>query len=129
MSRPYIIIALIVVIGLSLLSAGCSEKTDNSTVPTGHVTVIEHSLAIHEFTGDHPSSTAVISGRAENTSDLSMDKVVITARFYNANGETIATESATRENVTPYETWNFTIQTTGPDAWKTKRYDISVDTP
>jgi hypothetical protein len=129
MNRPYIIVALIAVSVLFLLAAGCSEKTEDSTVSSGHVTVIDDSLAVHQFTGDHPRSTAVISGRAENSSDLSIDKVVITARFYNANGEVIATESATRDNVAPHEIWNFTIQTTSPDAWKTKRYDISVDTP
>jgi hypothetical protein len=129
MNRIYIIVAFIVLIGLSLLPTACSKKTEDSSVPTERVTVIEDSLAVHEFTGDHPSSTAVISGRAENSSDSYLDKVVITARFYNANGEVIATESATKENVAPYETWSFTIQTTGPDAWKTKRYDISVDTP
>ena len=113
---------------MMLIHAGCSEEKGSSNVPAAQVTVLEHSLSIHEFTGDHPKSTAVITGRAENTGDSSLSKVVITARFYTESGEVIATESATRANIEPYETWNFTIQTTSSDAWKTIRYELSVDT-
>jgi len=127
MRKLHLIVALITVAGLMLSASGCSEKEDNSIDSAGKVTVLEHSLSIHEFTGAHPSSTATITGKAENSRDSSINKVIITADFINADGAVIATESATRENVEPYETWNFTIQTTGPDAWKTKRYKISVD--
>jgi hypothetical protein len=128
MRKLYLVAILITVAGLMLFPAGCSGEKDNSNGSTGQITLLEHTLAIHEFTGDHPKSTAVITGKAENTGDSPVSSVVITADFYNADGEVIATESATRENVAPYETWTFTIQTTGPDAWKIKRYDISVDT-
>lgn len=127
MRKLYLIAVLIALSGLMLFPAGCSEEKDNSNGSTVQIALLEHTLAIHEFTGDHPKSTAIITGKAENTGDSSISNVVITANFYNADGEVIATESATRENVAPYEMWNFTIQTTGPDAWKTKRYDISVD--
>lgn len=128
MRKSYLVVALIAVAGLMLFPAGCSEEKDSGYDSTEQVILLEHALTVHEFTGAHPKSTAVITGKAENTGGSSLNNVVITAHFYNASGEEIATESATRENVEPYEMWNFTIQTTGPDAWKTKRYDIFVDT-
>jgi uncharacterized protein YcfL len=127
MRNLFSVSAVIAVFALMLFATGCAEKDEYNIESTEQIVILEHSLSIHQFTGDHPSSTAVISGRAENTSDQPFSKVVLAAHFLTAEGVIVATESATRENIAPYETWNFTIQTKGPDAWKTERYDVFVD--
>jgi hypothetical protein len=109
------------------LAAGCSNQKETPPDEIEQLQIIDHNLAVHEFTGDKPKSTALITGTAQNTGDTSINTAVLTAYFYTKDGELIATESAVRDNLAPGETWTFTIQTSSPDAWKVKRYEVFPD--
>ncbi|MEJ2740001.1 MAG: FxLYD domain-containing protein [Dehalococcoidia bacterium] len=106
------------------LATGCSNHEDTPPDEIEQLQIIDHRLTVHEFTGDNPKSTAVITGTAQNTGDTTINKAVLTANFYTKDGELLATESAVRDNLAPGEKWTFTIQTSSPDAWKVKRYEV-----
>jgi hypothetical protein len=118
-------VIMITVLAVALvLTAACSSQKDTPVDKIDPLQIIDHQLAVHEFTGDNPRSTAFITGTAQNTGDTPINNAVITANFYTKDGELLATESATRENLAPGEKWAFTIQTSSPDAWKIKRYEV-----
>ena len=110
-----------------VLATGCSNQKDTPPDEIEQLQIIDHRLAVHEFTGDSPKSTAVITGTAQNTGDTPISNAVLTAYFYTKDGELLATESAVRDNLAPGEKWTFTIQTSSPDAWKVKRYEVFPD--
>jgi uncharacterized protein YcfL len=121
-------VIMIALLGVTLaLAAGCSNQKDVPPDKIEQLQIIDHNLAVHEFTGDKPKSTALVTGTAQNTGDTPINTAVLTAYFYTKDGELIATESAVRDNLAPGETWTFTIQTSSSDAWKVKRYEVFPD--
>jgi hypothetical protein len=124
MKKTGIIIMITVLTAVLVLTAACSGKKDTPVDEINPLQIIDHQLAVHEFMGDSPSSTAVITGIAQNTGDTPIHNAVITAYFYTKDGETLVVETATRDNLAPGEKWTFTIKMSGPDAWKAKRYEV-----
>jgi hypothetical protein len=51
---------------------------------------------------------------------------MIAVNFYDKNKNLLATASAVKQNLQPGETWDFSVQTVGPDAWKIISYDIAA---
>ncbi len=88
--------------------------------------ILSQNLTVHEFSGSSPDSSAVVYGRAQNVKDTAINNAVITVNFYDKNKKLVASGTATKQNLQPDATWDFSIQTVGPDAWKTISYDISV---
>ena len=127
MKRIYTVTMITVLAVTLALTAACSNQKDTPAEEINPLQIIDHALATHEFTGDRPHSTAVITGTAQNTGNTPINNAVITAYFYSKDGELLATESATRDNLAPGEKWTFTIQTSSPDAWKVKRYEVFPD--
>ena len=116
---------MIVLLAVALaLAAGCSNQKDTPPDEIEQLQIIDHHLAVHEFTGDKPQSTALVTGTAQNTGNTPISTAVLTANFYTKDGELIATESAVRDNLAPGEKWTFTIQTSSQDAWQVKRYEV-----
>jgi hypothetical protein len=124
MKKTYTVIMITVLAAALILTTACSNQEDVPVDEIDPLQIIDHALAVHEFTGDSPKSTAVITGTAQNTGDTPIHNAVIIANFYTKDGELLATESATRDDLAPGEKWTFTIQTSSPDAWKAKRYEV-----
>ena len=124
--RPVIkVLAIVLVMALILCSVACTEKKED-TPP--QIQIIDHDLTIHEFGGDVLKSIAAVEGRAKNTSNLMLNSVYISVNFYDKDGNLLQTASSSKQNWEAGEIWNFNVQFTSPDAWKTVRYDISVST-
>lgn len=85
-------------------------------------------LTAREFTNSAnvKSSMAALTGMAKNNKDTPARNCLITVRFYDSNRNDLGVAMAARESLEPGETWNFTVQLTGPDAWKARSYDIRV---
>jgi len=83
-------------------------------------------MTVHEFTGGVPQSTAVVIGRAQNVSNVTINLATIAVNFYDKNKNLIATASAVKQNLQPNEVWDFNVKTVGLDAWKSISYDISA---
>lgn len=83
-------------------------------------------MTVHEFSGGAPQSTAVVRGRAQNVSNVTISIAMIAANFYDKNKNLIATASAVKQNMQPGEVWDYSVQTVGPDAWKIISYDIAA---
>ena len=116
-----------VVLMLSLLVGsfgfGCSGMSGS-----GDLKILSHSMSVRDFISGGPQSTAVVVGRAQNVSDGVISSAMIAVNFYDKNKNLLATGSAARPNLQPGETWDFTVQTVGPDAWKIVSYDIAAST-
>jgi len=85
-------------------------------------------MTVHEFSGSGPQSVAVVYGRAQNVSRGAINYATVAVNFYDKNQKLIATGSAAKQNLQPGETWDFSVQTVGPDAWKIITYDITSST-
>ncbi len=107
-----------------IILSACAEKKVG-TQP--QLTLIEHNLISRNF-GDVLKSIVAVDGRAQNTGDVPLNTASITVNFYDKDGNRLHTASAVKNNLEAGEIWYFNIQFTSPDAWKTVRYDISVDT-
>ena len=90
--------------------------------------ILSHSMTVHEFTGGAPQSTAVVIGRAQNVSNVTIRFATIAVNFYDKNKNLIANASAIKENLGQGEVWDFSVKTVGPDAWKIISYDIAAST-
>lgn len=123
----YRIIITALVLSLVLVSFGCAKQgARNSELSVGQLKILSHSMTVHEFTGGAPQSTAVVRGRAQNIGSASIGSAMIAVNFYDKNRNQIATASAVKQNLQPGETWDFSVQTVGPDAWKIISYDIAA---
>ena len=85
-------------------------------------------MTVHEFTGGAPQSTAVVRGRAQNISDVTISSAMIAVNFYDKNKNLLVAASAVKQNLQPGEVWDFNVKTVGPDAWKIISYDIATST-
>ena len=85
-------------------------------------------MTVQNFSGDKPRSVAVVSGSARNTGTIAISQAVITVVFYDGDGKIIDTTSSTAKDLQPGETWNFSLQNSGTEAWKISKYAISAKT-
>jgi hypothetical protein len=118
------IIAITLVLPLLIAYFGCANQGELS----GELKILSHSMTVHEFTGGAPQSTAVVRGRAQNVGSATIGSAMIAVNFYDKNKNLLATASAVKQNLQPGETWDFSVQTVGPDAWKIISYDIAAST-
>ena len=118
------IVAVVLILASSVCLVGCAETRTQSE----EIKILSHSMTTHQFTGSMPESTAVVRGRAKNISNHIINPALIAVSFYDADGNLIDTSSAIRRNLGPCELWDFTVQSAGPDAWKSVSYDIAAST-
>jgi hypothetical protein len=116
------IIAITLVLPLLIAYFGCANQGELS----GELKILSQSMTVHEFTGGAPQSTAVVRGRAQNVGSATIGSAMIAVNFYDKNKNLLATASAVKQNMQPGETWDFSVQTVGPDAWKIVSYDIAA---
>lgn len=88
--------------------------------------ILSQNMTVHEFTGSSPDSSAVVYGRAQNVKDTTINSAVISVNFYDKNKKLVASGTATTQNLQPGATWDYSVKTIGPDAWKIISYDISI---
>jgi hypothetical protein len=121
MKRAARIAVRVLILTLLIFSFGCAKS---GTHDGGELKILSHSMTVHEFTGGAPQSTAVVIGRAQNVSNVTINFATIAVNFYDKNKNLIATASAVKQNLQPDEVWDFNVKTVGPDAWKSVSYDI-----
>jgi hypothetical protein len=117
------IVVTVLVLALIIASFGCTKSGigDDSKLK-----ILSHNMTVHEFAGGAPQSTAVVIGRAQNVSNITINFATIAVNFYDKNSNLIATASAVKQNLQPNEMWDFNVKTVGPDAWKIVSYDIAA---
>ena len=120
-----VLVALVLVSGMCLV--GCTGmQTHDSGLEGKDLQILSHDLNVHEFSGGTVQSTAVVSGSVKNTGSSDIGFASIIVNFYDKDGKLIDTSSASRENLGAGKVWNFSVQSTGPDAWKIVDYDIGT---
>ncbi len=123
------LVTAVLMLALLASSFGCTKPgIRDGELSGGELKVLSHSMTVHEFTGGAPQSTAVVRGRAQNVGNATIGFAIIAVNFYNKNKSLIATASAVKQNLQPGEMWDFSVQTVGPDAWKSVSYDIAAST-
>ncbi len=113
----------VIILTIFLLSACASTQSDSSN----SLQIISHKMSSFA-SGDGRQSTAVVNGRAQNTGSASIKSATIFVEFFDEQSKLMQTGSATRQNLSPGETWEFAIETTGADAWKITKYTIRTIT-
>jgi hypothetical protein len=113
------ILTIILILPLLIVALGCGGGG-------GGLKILEQSLTVHEFSGGGPESVAIVHGRAQNVNNSSIENATISVNFYDKNNKLIASGSTVKENLLPGETWDFSVQTVSPDAWKIVTYDIAT---
>ncbi len=117
-------IALVAVVVFLLMA--CSQSSSAPENPC--LKILKHQMTVQNFVADSPSSVAVVSGSAVNESNQLIETASIKVVFYNEGGAVVDVASATASNLVPGVVWNFSVQSSGTEAWKITRYDISADT-
>jgi hypothetical protein len=105
------------------LFAACSA---GNTISSTNLQILQHTMNNITFSTSSPESSATVTGMAQNNGNTPINSAIITVKFYNKDGSIVETSSASRQNLTPGETWIFAVQSSGPDAWKITRYEISA---
>jgi hypothetical protein len=116
-------IALFLIMPLLAGLVGCGGQGGLS----GQLVILSQNMTVHEFSGGGPESVAVVYGRAQNMSRDVMNSATISVSFYDKDRKLLATGSTDTQNLQPGQTWDFSVQTKGPDAWKTISYHISTN--
>ena len=112
---------------LLICSAGCAAtKTDGNSSQDKALQILSHSMTVHKFSGDVLQSTATVKGKAENISSFTLSSASIAVKFYDTDGKLIDNSSAITQNLGAGGIWDFTVQSSGPDAWKIVNYDITA---
>jgi hypothetical protein len=122
------LIAIALILSLLAIFAGCATSGTGGEASVGEMKILSHSMTVHEFTGGAPQSTAVVRGRAQNVSNVTISIAMIAVNFYDKNKNLIANVSAVKQNLQPGAAWDFSVQTVSPDAWKIVSYDIAAST-
>jgi hypothetical protein len=125
MKRAARIVATVLILALLIVSFGCAKS---GTRDGGELKILSHSMTVHEFTGGAPQSTAVVIGRVQNVSNVTINFATIAVNFYDRNKNLVATASSVKQDLQPNEVWDFNVKTVGLDAWKSISYDISAST-
>ena len=90
--------------------------------------LLKHELTVRQFPpGNSPQtqSMAAVTGTAMNPGNTMLTGCVITVTFYDSEKNKLGMAKASRESLGPGEVWDFSIQITGPDAWKARGYTIA----
>jgi len=106
----------------------CLVIASVSCASGGGLKILDQNLTVHEFSGGGPQSVAIVHGRAQNVTNTDINSATISVNFYDKDKKLIATGSAVKQNLRPNDTWEFSVQTIGPDAWKVISYDLAVHT-
>jgi hypothetical protein len=109
---------LIVFAALSLMLLSCGSGSGFQ--------VLKNELTVRQFPGNSPQtqSMAAITGNAANPGKSAVTNCVITVIFYDDAKNKLGVATATKDSLEPGEVWNFSVQITGPDAWKASTYEI-----
>lgn len=118
-------IAVFLAIAFSTFFVACAEKQANNEP---QIQIIEHNLSMHKFGGDVLQSQASVTGKAKNIGNSTISSASISANFFDKDGNLLHTSSAKTQNLKAGEIWLFDVRFNSPDAWKTIRYDIAVNT-
>ncbi len=119
------IVALALMLVSSIYLVACTEtKTDVDNSAENDLQILSHSITVHKFSGDVLQSTAAVKGKARNVGNSTLSTVSITVKYYDSDGNLIDTSSAVNQNLGAGQTWDFFVQSVGPDAWKIVNYDI-----
>lgn len=108
-------IALCITVITSVACAGGNE-----------LQIVEHYIAVQEYTGDITQSSAVVSGTARNTGRWNINNCRVSASFYDNKGNVLGVRSDSKSLLSPGESWEFRIELKGKDAWYVARYSLSV---
>ena len=118
-------IAVFLAISFSTFFVACAEKqVDNEP----QIQILEHNLSMLEFSGDVLKSLASINGKAKNIGNSTISSASIVVNFFDKDGNLLHTSSAKTQDLKAGEIWLFDVRFNSPDAWKTVRYDIAVNT-
>lgn len=120
----YLILYLALFLLLILIVIACSSAPRDTG--QSKLVILNHSMTVQNFVTDRPSSVAVVSGSAVNNGQETIPIAVISVEFKNSDGKVIAKGTASVENLKPGDTWNFSVQSYGTEAWKISTYEISV---
>lgn len=88
--------------------------------------VVEHRIAVQEYTGDITQSSAVVSGVAINTGRWNIRDCKVLVSFYDYSGNVLGVMSDSKPLLGPGESWAFKIVLKGKDAWNVARYSIAT---
>ena len=107
-------------VGLVLLAGitGCTAGTGFQ--------VIEHNIIVSEYTTDAAQSVAVVKGIARNTGAWPLEDCGVSVTFYDFEGNKLDVYSSSCRRLEPGETWNFSVDLRGQEAWKVGKYSIST---
>lgn len=88
--------------------------------------LLKHELTVRQFPGNLPQtqSMAAVTGTATNPGNTTVAGCLITVTFYDYEKNKLGIATASKESLSPGEMWNFSVQITGPDAWKARSYSI-----
>jgi hypothetical protein len=94
--------------------------------PASGFRLLKNDLTVRQFPGNSPQtqSMAAVTGTAVNEGEEAVTGCVITVDFYDEEKHKLGTATATKEALGPGEMWNFSVQITGPNAWKARSYNI-----
>jgi hypothetical protein len=118
-------ILTITVFSCLALFASCSAR---NSLSSSNLQILQHTMNNNTFSTSSPESSATVTGMAQNNGNTPINSAIITVKFYNKDDSVVETSSASRQNLTPGETWIFAVQSSGPDAWKITHYEISAST-
>lgn len=102
----------------AILVTGCISGTE--------LQVIEHNIAVQEFSGDITQSSATVSGTASNTGNWNIRDGKVSVSFHDYKGNVLGVISDSRPLIGPGESWTFKMVLKGKDAWNVARYSIST---
>lgn len=97
-----------------------------SCSPGSGFRLLKNELTVRQFPGNSPQtqSMAAVTGTATNPGKSAVTGCMITVVFYDNEKTKLGVAAAKKEYLGPGEIWNFSVQITGPDAWKARTYDI-----
>jgi hypothetical protein len=123
MHRSLIALIMLSCMAAAVLSTACGSGSK----PLFSDLEINHNMQVQKFSGSN-NSVAIVSGTAVNKGKETIEVVSLVVTFLDSSGKTIDQSSAITSNLAPGGIWNFTIQSTGPDAWKIVKYNLTQST-
>jgi len=113
-------IVISVILRTIFLLAACSPAEN---VSSGSLQILSHKMSSFAASTGR-QSTAAVSGRAQNTGDVTITSATISVEFFDEQGKPLQAGSTTRQNLAPGEIWEFAVETSGADAWKIMKYTV-----
>jgi hypothetical protein len=88
--------------------------------------VLEHNIIVSEYVADAAQSNALVKGVAKNIGPWLVEECGVSVTFYDYRGNTLAVRSSSCKRLEPGQSWNFTVELKGQDAWKVGNYSLSA---